>query len=193
MNFDLQRSSAFVALAIVVAGYLLVFRPLEATVGERYADLDAARLTLEQRRALARRIPELEREQRQLATQLGRVHVGDRRAETVDRFLQTVAGVSARDAVAVESVSAAIAQQPRATPPAVLEEVPLDVTLRGRYADVIRAARDLNAADAAAGVTLASLGNAGRRPGTQPQLNAALHVTLLREPDDATAHAPHAL
>jgi hypothetical protein len=34
-------------------------------------------------------------------------------------------------------------------------------------------------------MTLASLGDAERRPGERPRLNAAFHVTLLREPDDA--------
>jgi hypothetical protein len=195
--FDLPRASAFAALLIVIAGYALVFRPLEALVGERYVQIDTARAALERSLTMAGRIPALERERIGLETQLRRVHLGDRRAATVDRFLRVVAGISTRDDVAVESVAAGFRP-----PPAVaagvaqaplLEELPLDVTLRGRYRDVIRAARDLNDADAAARITLASLGNADRRHGVLPQLNAAFHVTLLREADDQTPHAPHAL
>ena len=69
-----------------------------------------------------------------------------------------------------------------ATPP-LLDEIPFELALRGRYADVIRAVRDLNAGDVAARMTLASLGNADRR-GAAPQLTAAFHVLLLREPDE---------
>ena len=71
-------------------------------------------------------------------------------------------------------------------PSPALEELPLELTLRGRYDDVIRAVRDLGAGDVPAQLSLASLADADRRLGEAPLLNAALHVTLLREPDDAT-------
>jgi len=197
VTFDLPRTSAFAALLIVITGYALVFRPLEALVGERYVEIDAARAALEHSLTMAARIPTLERERTGLETQLRRVHFGDRRAVTVDRFLRTVAGVSARDDVAVESVAAGFRPPPAVRAGVVqaplLEEVPLDVILRGRYRDVIRAARDLNDADSAARITLASLGNADRRQGVLPLLNAAFHVTLLREADDQTPRVPHAL
>jgi hypothetical protein len=115
----------------------------------------------------------------------------------VDRFLRTVAGVSTRDGVAVESVAAGFRLSPataaHAAQTLLVEELPLDLTLRGQYGDVIRAARDLNTADAAAQITLASLGNADRRRGVRPQLNAAFHVTLMREADDETPRVPRAL
>jgi hypothetical protein len=172
-------------------------RPLEAAVAQRYATLDDARATLVQRLALARTVPALEHERQWREAQVRRLHVGERRAAVVERFLRTVAGVSGRDAVAVQSVAAEAGQvlpQPHRSAPALLfEEVPLDVTLRGAYGDVIRAARDLNAGDAVARITLATLGSAQTRPGDRPQLNAAFHVTLLRESDDATPTPARAL
>src|SRR6202034_834527 len=100
----------------------------------------------EQSLAMAGRIPTLERERIGLETQLRRVHLGDRRAATVDRFLRTVARVSTRDDVAVESVAAGFRPPPAVTAGAtqapLLEELPLEVTIRGQYRDVIRAARD---------------------------------------------------
>jgi hypothetical protein len=197
VTIDLPRTSAFAALLIVIAGYALVFRPLEAQIGERYVEIDAVRVALEHSLTMAGRIPTLERERIGLEMQLRRVHLGDRRAATVDRFLRTVAGISARDDVAVESVAAGFRPPPAATAGAaqapLLEELPLEMTLRGQYRDVIRAARDLNDADAAARITLASLGNADRRHDALPQLNAAFHVTLLREADDQTPRVPHTL
>jgi len=197
MTFDLPRIGAFVALSIVLAGYVLIFRPLEAAIAQRYATLDDARATLVQRLALARALPALERERQRRADQVRRLHVGERRAAMVERFLRTVAGVSSHDAVTVQSVAAAVAQSlpppGRAAATPLFEELPLDVTVRGRYGDVIRATRDLNAGDAVARITLATLANAQTRPGDRPQLNAAFHVTLLREADDAPPSTARAL
>jgi Tfp pilus assembly protein PilO len=196
VTFDLVRTSAAVALAVALAGYVLVVRPLEASLSERYAELDAARATLEQRLLLTARIPALERERVRLAAVLRRFHTGDRRAATIDRFLSAIARVSSRDGVAVQRVAAGavapFAPATGTTQAALVDEVPLDVTLRGAYSDIIRAARDVNDGDVATRVTLASLANAGRRPGERSELNAAFHVLLLREPD-ATTHdlQPH--
>lgn len=196
MTFDFPRTSMLVALALVLASYILIFRPLEAAVAQRYAAIDAARATLARRNLLAADIPGLERERRRREEQVRRLHTGEHRAAVVERFLRTIAGVSARDAVAVETVAATPAQPPppgRSTSPPILEAVPLDITLRGRYGDVIRAARDLNSADAAARITLATLGNAQAKPGGRPLLNAAFHVNLLREADEPTIPPTRAL
>jgi hypothetical protein len=192
MTFDLPRASLFMAVLIVLGGYLLVFRPLEATIAEGYVQLDAARTTLERSLALARRIPALTAERSTLEAQLGHVHVRDRRAVTIERFLRAVAGVARRDDVAVENISADVRQAPLPVaehpPTPLFDELAFDVSLRGRYGDVIRAVRELNAGDVAARINLASLGAADRRPGAVPQLNAAFHVHVLREADDSTNH-----
>ena len=99
---------------------MLIYRPLETAAADRYAQLDAARATLEQRLERAKRIPSLERERDALDAQLRHLRAGERRASVVDRFLETVSRVAARDDVAVESL-AAVARQPfapngRATP-----------------------------------------------------------------------------
>lgn len=196
MSFDLLRTSAAVALAIALAGYVALVRPVEASLNDRYAELDAARATLDQRLVLAARVPALERERLRLAAVLQRFHTGDRRDALVDRFLRTVARVSARDGVAVQRVAAGAGQSfapgTGTTQTSLVDEVPLDFTLRGAYADIIRAVRDVSDGDVATRVTLASLANAGRRPGRRPELNAAFHVLLLRE-SDATIHdlQPH--
>jgi len=197
MTFDLGRTSAFAALLIVLAGYWLVFRPLEATLADRYAELDVARASIERRLALARRISPLERERTELETQLRRTHATVSGAESVERFLRDAAAVSARDRVAVESVAGAVGQPAvavaRAPQAVILDELPLDITLRGHYGDVIRAVRDLGNGQVPARLTLASLGVADRRPGERPNINATFHATLLREPDAATLPRLHPL
>jgi hypothetical protein len=186
VKLDARRTSAAAAGAILIAGYLALVRPLESAAGDRYADLDAARAALERSVAMAQRIPALEAERSALGADLARIHAGERRAATIERFLHNVADIGARDAVTVQSIFGSTLPSatpaPRAATPPPLDEIPLDLALRGRYGDVIRAVRDLNAGDVAAGMTLASLGNADRR-GAAPQLTAAFHVLLLREPD----------
>jgi hypothetical protein len=95
----------------------------------------------------------------------------------------------------VESIASGARQstyaQSRGTPAPLFEQLPLELTIRGGYNDVIRAVRELNAGDVAAQINLASLSDAARRPGERPQLNAAFHVLLLREADESTTHAVH--
>ena len=191
MTIDLRRVSAFAVFVIALAGYVFVFRPLETTAGDLYAQIDAARATLEGSTAMARRIPALELERSALVAQLARLHTGDRRAATVDRFLRGVAGIAAQDGVAVEGVAAGLGQPLTSTAAAtqpLVEEIPFDLTLRGPYGDVIRAVRDLNGRDGAVHISVASLSNAERRPGGSPQLNAAFHVLLLREAQEPPQH-----
>ena len=191
MTFDLVRASLFAGVLIALAGYLLVFAPLEGSVAGRYVEIDAARTALERSLALTRRIPALTSERETLALQLGRVHVRDRRTTTVERFLRAVAVAAAQNDVAVESITADGRQALRPARSAqtpLFDEIPLEVTLRGRYGNVIRAVRELNGGAIAARITLASLGDADRRTGVRPQLNAAFHVLLLREGDDPTTN-----
>ena len=192
MSIELQRASAFAAFIIVVIGYAFVFRPLETNAGDLYAQIDAARATLDRSTAMGRRIPALEAERSALAAQLSRLHPGERRAATVDRFLRTVAVVAARDGVAVEGIAAGVGQVPLATSaasvPPPIEQIPFDLTLRGPYGDVIHAVRDLNDRDGAIHIGVASLSNAEHRPGGSPQLNAAFHILLVREAQESPQH-----
>jgi Tfp pilus assembly protein PilO len=191
VTIDLRRVSAFAVLVIALAGYAFVFRPLETTAGDLYAQIDAARAALDRSTAMARRIPTLEAQRTALAAQLARLHTADRRAATVDRFLRSVAGIAAEDGVAVEGVAAGVGQplaSPASSTPPLVEEIPFDVTLRGPYGDIIRAVRDLNDRDSTVHISVASLSNAERRPGGSPQLNAAFHVLLLREAQEPPQH-----
>jgi Tfp pilus assembly protein PilO len=196
VRFDLVRSCLFAAVLVVLGGYIFIFRPLEAEVADRYVQLDSSRATLERSLELARRIPALARERAELEARFARVHVRERRSAVIERFLRATANVAVRDEVAVESVASdarsAYAASPFARTP-LFDELSLDLTLRGRYNDVIRAIRDLNGGDVAARIALASLSDADRRPGERPQLNAAFHVQLLREADESTTHdaRPH--
>ena len=193
MTFDLARASFFAALLTMLGGYGLVFRPLEMTVADRFAELDTARTALERSLALMRRIAPLTHERATLDTQLRVLHLTAGRAATIDRFLRTVAGASARDGVAVESIAGDARQTPLVAPAAdaqapLFDEIPLELGMRGQYGDVIRAIREINAGEVATRITLASLSDADRRAGVRPQLNAAFHILLLREADDAPTH-----
>jgi hypothetical protein len=192
VTFDVPRASLFAAVLVVLGGYAFVFRPLETAVAGRYAELETQRTTLERSLALTRRIPQLAKERADLEGQLGGLHLRDRRVVLVERFLRAVAAAAARDRLAVQSVVAdargatALPARPPQAP--LFDELALELTLRGGYADVIRAVRELNGGNVAARMSLTSLTDADRRPGLRPQLNAAFHVRLLREADESTFH-----
>jgi len=109
--------------------------------------------------------------------------------------LHAAARVAEREHVSVQSVAGEIAQvrpvTARAAEPAPLDELHLDVTVRGPYDDVLRAVRELNAGDVATQITIASLSNTERRPGSRPLLNATFHITLLREADASAINPAH--
>jgi hypothetical protein len=195
MKIDLQRATAFAVFAIALAGYAFVIRPLETTAGDLYAQIDVARAALERSTAMERRIPALEAERSSLAAQLTRLHTGDRRTATVDRFLRNVAAIAVVDGVAIVGLAAGVAQHPLVTQTAsatpVVEEIPFDLTVRGPYGDVIRAVRDLNERDDAVHIGVASLSDAEHRKGAAPQLNASFHVLLLREALEPSQHDVH--
>jgi hypothetical protein len=189
--FDLQRVTLFLSLLILSGGYLAVFRPMEVAIAERYAELDDARTTLEQSTILEKGLAAMERERSRREAEMTRIHLRESRAAAVDRFLHALATVAARDAVTVERVLAGPATPTTAagrttSPPTALEELPLDVTLRGRYRDVIHAARELDSADLAAGIAVAELHPVAGRRQDAPQLDASFHVRLLREADATT-------
>ena len=181
MNVTPSRTALAAAFLIVLGIYALIIRPMEADIGDRYADLENTRATLERSLVLARRLPELERERARLTAVLARVHLADSRTVLVDRFLHAVARTAGHDAVSILNI---------VTDPRPSTDISIDITVRGPYENVIRAVRDLNATDVAARIALASLGNAQLRPGSRPQLDATFHVVLLRETDESTIRDP---
>jgi len=191
MNVDALRTLWFAVVLLACAGYAFVVRPLETSIAQRYAELEGAQLTLAQDLALERRTPLLEGERERLERQLRRSQLVAGRTLIVARFLATLARVAARDEVAVARVTATALPVDAVHRKPLLEEIPLEVSLQGRYGALIRTARDLNVADLAVRISLASLVAAERRHGASPLLEATFTVALLRLADATEpAHAP---
>jgi hypothetical protein len=183
-------------MLILIGGYAIAFRPLQASIADHYVELDELRSTIERNVAFAKQIAPLEHERAERAAGLDRIHVRDSRAGLVDRFLRTLAATTTRDGVFVESVLTATSpanapnsRSATAAPP-LLEELPLDITLRGHYGDVLRAIRDLDSGNFAASIGVIGLRSAGRSLLSRPELDAAIHVILLREADATTIQTP---
>ncbi len=186
----LPRAAIVASLLALLGAYLLVWRPLETAIADRFAQLDDARALLARSGALARDTEHLEREKRRGERMIDLVHLRDSRAVLVDRFLRALAAVSARDEVVVENVTSAVAipamagSVPRAA--SLFDEVPFEVTLRGGYGTIIRAVRELNAADFAARIALDNLRSVAQAKRAHPQVEASFHLTLLRGTDEST-------
>jgi hypothetical protein len=208
MKLGPDRLALFGAVLVLLAGFLFVFRPMEATIGERYAALDDGRLLLDRRLALAKRANQLTSEQHALTSWLAGVGMSDSRTTIVNRFLRAIAATATQDGVHIASVRGIAGPQRILPPPApgtlqaagaaaatsatpittpvqavTFDEIPLTLSLRGSYQNVLHMVHDLNRTDLAARIGLDSLGNPALVQTRNPELQATLHVTLLRNPD----------
>jgi hypothetical protein len=196
MTLRVDRLALFAAVLVLLAGYLAIYRPAEAALAERYARLDDGRARLDERLALARRAGAARTETGALDVWLRARGLADDRTTIVARFLHDLAGTAHGDGVDVTGVvaepgGAAPPVAANAAPTVALDEIPLAVSLRGSYPNLLRVVRALDRDGPAMRVRISALGNADRSGAGSPALRATLLVTLLRIPDPApkAAHA----
>jgi Tfp pilus assembly protein PilO len=169
----------FTAVAIVLAGYVFVFRAGEARIADR---VDETARVVERLRAGERTLaarPLLEAERARLRNRLRAVELGADRSALVARFVRDAARIAAAHRTTIPAITAAGMQSPAIPTADLFEAIPLDVTIEGRYADVLATIRALATSRVLAGVDVTSL--ARKHADTaDATLTAALHVVLER-------------
>jgi Tfp pilus assembly protein PilO len=193
----------FAGVLVVVAGFFFVFRVDESHIGERLAD--NARITgaiaRDEQRIRARAA--LETERARLRAQITPLTIAADRTATVTTFVADLARTAASYHTIVVSIAAADPQPP-GTPRATsserqprdpidltdaFERIPLDLTIEGRYGDILATIRALSSGRVLATVDVSSLSR--KAPGsTDATLSAALHVVLHRLPPQRLSGAP---
>lgn len=181
----------FVAVAVVLAAYVFVFRGGEMRIAERLDENAriAERVRAGERTLASRRT--LEAERGRLRARLHAVDLAADRSRLVARFLHETARIAAAHHTAIPAIAAtgttagtaSAATAPNA-PAEPLEAIPLELTVEGRYADVLATMRALSRAHVLAGVDIASLARK-HADGTDATLTAALHVALERSVESA--------
>jgi Tfp pilus assembly protein PilO len=173
----------FAAVVVVLAAYVFVFRAGETRIAER---LDENARIVENARAGERTLasrPRLERRRIHLRDRLRAVALDDARSTLVARFLRDAARVAAAHHVTIPTITATGPQNALAAVPSEpadsLEAIPLEITVEGRYADVLATMRALSASRVLAAVDVASLARK-HADGADATLTAALHVVLER-------------
>ena len=178
----------FIAVLVVLAGYVLLFRAGEARIGDRVA---ANALIAEQlrdgERTLASRAA-LERERARLRNGLRSADARADRSALVARFVRDAASTASAHRTAITAIAASGTQQPVA---GAFDPIGLDVTVEGRYADVLATVRALSEGRVLATVDVTSLArkNAAAEDGV---LTAALRVVLERIAPEPAAEHPDA-
>ncbi len=175
----------FCAVLVVLGGFFFVFRVDEDRIDERLAANAgaAAQLAADERRL--RTVPSLETERRRLRQRLRQVDLEGDTGSLVARFLHDAAAISARHHTVIASIAAAapLALATPTAPPAVttaaFDGLALDLTVEGRYADVLATIRDLSAARVLAAIDVTSLARK-TSTSTDPTLSATLHVVVER-------------
>ncbi len=183
MKLKPDRLALFGAVLILLGGYLFVFRPGETSIAQRYGQLDDGRVLLARRLTDARRESELRHEAHALSAWLTNVGLRADRTTIVDRFLRELARAGMNDRVRITAVTADNAgpEAERTIHKSVaFDEIPMTVSLRGTYRNVLRLVHDLNRTSMAARIGFDSMGNADRTTAHDPDLRATVRVTLLR-------------
>ena len=172
----------FAAVIIVFAAYVFVFRAGEARIAAR---LDENASIVERGRAGERTLASragLERRRAGLRAHLRAVDLDAARSTLVARFLRDAARIAAAHHATIAAITAgttqSIATAPR-EPADPLETIPLEITVEGRYAEVLATMRALSGSRVLAAVDVASLARK-HADGTDATLTAALHVVLER-------------
>lgn len=184
---DLQRAGdalRFAALLIAVGGFFFVFRA------------DQRRLVLQQTEnaRIAQRIraddeitataDALAAQTRALRARLARHALDADDTAAVAAFLREAARVAARRRTTIAAINAAGRQ--RTSSAAAFDGVPLDLTVEGRYADVLATLTDLSAGRVLAAIDLSSI--ARKNPASSDAtLSASLHVVVGARPHDRAA------
>lgn len=190
----------FASVLVVLAGYVFVFRSGEERIGDRLArNGEIVEQLRAGERATASRAA-LESERARLVQQLGRSPGNGDRSSLIAAFVRDAAAAASTRRTAITAVTAGgarpdgasaqpapenrVAQAVNPRSPASgnaepVDEIPLELTLEGRYADVLATVRALSAGRVPAMVDVASL---ARKNGGAPDamLTAALHVVLER-------------
>ncbi|MDQ6943878.1 MAG: hypothetical protein M3169_15365 [Candidatus Eremiobacteraeota bacterium] len=173
----------FAAVVVVFAGYVFVFRGGEGHIAER---LDENARIAERVRAgelaLASR-PRFEADRTRLLRRLHAVELDAGRSTLVARFLRDAARIAAAHHAAIPTITATgtaspafVAPTPASEP---LESIPLEITVEGRYADVLATMRALSRSRVLAAIDVASLARK-HADGADATLTATLHVALER-------------
>lgn len=176
----------FAAVVVVLAAYVFVFRGGETHIAAR---LDETARVAERVRAgesmLASR-PRFEAERRRLRGDLRAVELDAGRSALVARFLRDAARIAAAHHATIPAITATgtspattLATSVSSASNELLEAIPLEITVEGRYADVLAAMRALSRSRVLAAVDLASLARK-HADGADAMLVATLHVALQR-------------
>ncbi len=183
----------FAAVVVVLAGYVFVFRGGEGRITER---LDENARIAERVRtselALAARA-RFEADRTRLLGRLRAVELDAGRSALVARFLRDAARIAAAHHAAIPTITAAGVATPVSVAPSAtndpLESIPLEITVEGRYADVLATMRALSRSRVLAAVDVASLARK-HADGPDATLTATLHVALERlVPAEAASRA----
>jgi hypothetical protein len=181
----------FVAALVAIAGCFLL-RFDEGRIATVTSANEAVVLETERETTRLREQPRIDGALRALRGRTARLAIHDDPSSLIARFLADAGSICSRRHTRISSISATSTRADAAAAPArdphlLFEELPLDVTIEGRYVDVLATIGDLGQGRVIAAIDLASIARAGA-PSTA-DVAASVHVTLERIALPLTAHA----
>jgi hypothetical protein len=199
------KAIVFAAVLVLLTGCVFVFHADEDRIRGRIADDRRICSQLADARRTLRSRGRLEHERAELRARLRRVDLDGDRTAAAAAFVREAASIAARHHTTIASIAAvgaasgtlstsgapvsAPANPGALRPPAdAFETIPLDITVEGRYADVLATIAALSAGRVPTAVDVASLARkqAGSADAT---LTAQLHVSIQRLAPASPANA----
>lgn len=176
---DLQRVAdalRLAALLIVLAGFFFVFRADQGRLEAQHAENARIERQIRADDAITATADALEAQTRTLRARLARHTLQPDDTVAVAAFLRQAARVADRRRTTIAAIGAAESRRAAAAP-AAFDGVPLDLTVEGRYADVLATLAELSSGRVLAAVEVSSI--ARKNPAApDATLTAAVRVVV---------------
>lgn len=174
----------FTAVLVILTGFFFVFRLDEEGVDERLVENRRIAATIERNERRVRTREALHAERERLQTQIRGIALHGERNAIVTAFVAQLSRIAAAHHAVVASI-AALDSRSASTGKAEtgqsdpFDAIPLELTIEGRYVDVLATVRDLSSGHIFAAVTVASLARKNTS-GADATISAVVRIELQR-------------
>jgi Tfp pilus assembly protein PilO len=181
------RAIWFGAVLVLLTGYACVFRVDERRIEDRIGENATIVSQLAADEDRIRRRGQLEAERARLRDQLRGVDLQTDRTHVVAAFLRGAARIAAQHHTTVVAVAADGGTTSAAPAHPPFDRIPLELTIEGRYADLLGAIRDLSASRVLASIEVASL-TRKQADLSRTTLTSAVRVVIEHLPPGGVPH-----
>jgi hypothetical protein len=174
----------FACVLVAASGYAFIYHPYEDAIADTNTSRENIAQAIDQNDALLRRRVVLEHARRELTRSLQSLDLNDDQRTIVALYVREAARITSANQVRITALDMRDSLQTQESPTnasklSAFATTPLDLTLVGRYGDLLTTIRALSHARILANVDVASLERSDKLSTDHaPHLSARLHIEL---------------